>query len=91
MNFVVLGRIARGIGRPRNRPGAHTRTGIQEWRDQIPLENEAEHQKDQQSSDADVDSAGESATAAAGIAIVFDVAAGAAGCPTHGDLMTAAA
>src|ERR1700733_666188 len=85
LNFFLLGGIARGIRWTRNGGGRGCCSRIEEGRNQVSLKNKAQHQQDEQAADAEVDAAGESSTAAAaaGIAVIFDVAAGAAGCPTH--------
>src|SRR6202041_909794 len=85
LNFFLFGSVARRVGWTRSgrrTPRTHSAT-VQEWRDQVTFKDKTQNQQNEQAANPDVNTAESTTARAAGIAIVFNVAAGAARCPSH--------
>src|ERR1700735_157243 len=86
LHFFLFGGIARRVGWTGNGPRAsiaNSRATVQERRDQVALKDKTENEQNEQPANSDMNAAESTTARAAGIAIVFNVAAGAARSPSH--------
>jgi hypothetical protein len=87
LNFFLLGCVARRIGSAGRAAAGANGAGVEQRRNQVALEDEAEHEQHEYAADADVHAAETAATGeaapAAVVTTIFNIVAGAAWSPSH--------